>query len=222
MGAAALPQSVARKLASMARRSNVFRAMPSIIAITVMASACANELTPETATASPIHSPLGTPIATGSPSPSPGESPISQGPAIHGLRLEDVVAGWQDFGLTCEDGLSPAGPDPSDGLIGAQCKSQDLLVLINHWSDGGVLMMDVISLSPDPSSEISSSSREALLLHVAAIEYEGSDPDVAEKWLLANRRDECGQGCYLIIGAASWFHAVGSRNADQVSLGPAH
>ena len=198
-----------------------------LLALAVIVSACAAELSTESGAASFSELPSATTSPIGSLAPSPSSSatpslgPSPMGPAVPGLRFDDVLAGWRDFGLTCEDGLSPAGPHPPQGLMGAQCTRQDLVVFINHWPDGGVLSMEALSGS-SPDSDISASSREALLRRFAATEYQGSDRDAAEMWLFANRPDDCGQGCHLIIGAASWFHAVGSSNTDQISLGPAH
>jgi len=195
-----------------------------LLIATLILSGCTGALSSEIALASPSQSPLITPSPSLAPSLAPSPSRTPSHHAISGLRLDDVLADWQAFGLTCEDGLSPAGFPLPNGLIGAQCQRHDpaskatLTVLINHWPDGSVLTMEALSHSLDPSSDMSTSS---LLRHIATTEYEGSDRETAKAWLEANLGDECGQGCYLTIGAAKWFHAVGVEHSDQISLGPA-
>lgn len=172
--------------------------------------------TPEQASLTP--SPKPTPIASVTAAPTRGPSQ----PAVAGTDIDQVLAVLVDHNLTCERNLIPAGPHPPPGLVGAACAGPappdgpGLSVLVNYWRDGGI---SIVEGNTAGCCDVQPADRVAWLGWFAEIPYEGADPSAIEAWLLGNTFDACSQGCYMVFGAAQWFHAVGLQNADQVTFG---
>jgi hypothetical protein len=93
----------------------------------------------------------------------------------------------------------------------------DLSVWINYWPDGGITIVEGNSYS---GGDVQPADRSAWLGWFAEIPYQGADSAAITAWLLGNALGSCPDGCYMVFGAAQWFHAVGLHNGDQVDVGP--
>lgn len=180
------------------------------------ASSGAATATPEQVSLTPSPSPTPVASVTAAPTRRPDQ------PAVAGTDIDQVVAVLVDHDLVCERDRTPAGPHPPPDMVGAACSGPvssggpDLLVLVNYWQDGGISTVEGNSSGGD----VQPADRVTWLRWFAEIPYEGADSAAIAAWLLSNTVEACGQGCYMVSGAAQWFHAVGLHNVDQVSFGP--
>jgi hypothetical protein len=163
-------------------------------------------------------SPSPTPIASVTAAPSGGLSQL----AVAGTDIDQVLAVLVDDELACERDLIPFGLDPPPDLVGAACNGPmsaggpGLEVLVNYWRDGRISVVEGNSCC---GGDVQPTDRLAWLSWFAQIPYEGANPSGIEAWLLGNTFEACNQGCYMVFGAAQWFHAVGLNNVDQVNFG---
>jgi hypothetical protein len=163
------------------------------------------------------------------PTPSASAEPPA-GWVLGGTDAEEQIEYFASFGLRCERGAPPQGPDAPPGLEGAICLGSwadgnaEVSVHITYWSnDDSVLKVEASSFPFGPSgTSITDDFRSRWIAHVAGVPYEKAVPAETEEWLVSNRFRDCSQTpCQAVVGAASIGHVRGLHNSDQISFGSA-
>jgi hypothetical protein len=142
------------------------------------------------------------------------------GEFIPGWTLAETIERLESLGLECETDLSPPGPNPPAGSLGAMCEGTfddqgaQVTAHVVYWEDGHVAQFEAVvgPIGDGAYEDVSADFAEEVAVHLGRTPYAGADPDAAEAWIRENAdNSECESGCSLTIGEVRFFMAVAAQ-----------
>lgn len=154
--------------------------------------------------------------------PGPGAPVPPRRAGIPGISIFDVAEIAEEHGLACtSSSMDQSHPDTYQLLCRYEAGGVTLSVLSSYWATDYVDIVSASGGSPD-GSPVNPESSRPLLVAIARLQYEGSDPDAAEEFVNSHYGENAcvdpNSPCERTIGAVELRLSTGLYGWRSVTL----